>query len=183
LPGFEGEWSQVQLGDVSHTQTGGRNNEDKTADGKYPFYVRSDVVERINSYSYDCEAILVPGEGRIGEIFHYVNGRFDVHQRVYCIRAFASSVNGKFVYYYLRQFFGTWALSNTVKATVDSLRLPTFLNFQMRIPSRVEEQFEIARLITDLDEELNCLESKADKARHLKHAMMQQLLTGKIRLV
>ena len=36
--------------------------------------------ERINSFGYDCEAIVIPGEGRIGEIFHYVHGRFDVHR-------------------------------------------------------------------------------------------------------
>jgi hypothetical protein len=86
LPGFKGEWEVKRLGDIAHIKTGGRNNEDKVEDGQYPFFVRSDVVERINSYSHDCEAVLVPGEGRIGDIFHYINGRFDVHQRVYAIK-------------------------------------------------------------------------------------------------
>jgi type I restriction enzyme S subunit len=88
LPGFSGEWEVRRLGDIAHIKTGSRNNEDKLDDGKYPFFVRSDVVERINSFSYDCEAILVPGEGRIGSIFHYIRGRFDVHQRVYAITQF-----------------------------------------------------------------------------------------------
>jgi len=78
LPGFHGEWELKRLGDVAHIKTGSRNNEDKIESGAYPFFVRSDNVERINSYSHDCEAILVPGEGRIGDIFHYINGRFDV---------------------------------------------------------------------------------------------------------
>jgi type I restriction enzyme S subunit len=122
LPGFKGEWAVKRLGDVAHIKTGGRNNEDKIEDGEYPFFVRSDNVERINSYSYDCEAILVPGEGRIGDIFHYVNGRFDVHQRVYAITQFKPGLSGKFLHSYMAMNFGTWAMQNTVKATVDSLR-------------------------------------------------------------
>ena len=66
LPGFHGEWEIRRLGDVARIKTGSRNNEDKIEDGEYPFFVRSEIVERIDSYSHDCEAILVPGEGRIG---------------------------------------------------------------------------------------------------------------------
>jgi type I restriction enzyme S subunit len=183
LPGFETPWESVTLGEVAHIKTGSKNNEDKAADGQYPFFVRSDFVERINSYSYDCEAILVPGEGRIGEIFHYIKGRFDVHQRVYAITGFSPKVSGKFVFFYLQQHFGKWALVNTVKATVDSLRLPTFINFEMRLPRHYEEQVQIAGLISDLEQELTCLCSRFLKAKLLKQAMMQQLLTGRIRLV
>ena len=57
LPGFRGGWKVTRLGDIAHIKTGSRNNEDKNEDGQYPFFVRSDVVERINSYSHDCEAI------------------------------------------------------------------------------------------------------------------------------
>ena len=71
----------------------------------YPFFVRSEFVERIDGYSYDCEAILVPGEGKIGEIFHYINGRFDVHQRVYAITRFAQEVSASFVHLYLKMGF------------------------------------------------------------------------------
>ena len=85
LPGFSGTWQVKRLDELANIKTGSRNNEDKVEGGDYPFFVRSENVERINSYSHDCEAILVPGEGRIGDIFHYINGRFDVHQRVYAI--------------------------------------------------------------------------------------------------
>ncbi|MGA8579416.1 MAG: restriction endonuclease subunit S, partial [Bryobacteraceae bacterium] len=77
LPGFNEEWKVKRLGDVAHIKTGKKNNEDKVEDGAYPFFVRSQTVERINTYSFDGEAILVPGEGGIGSIFHYINGKFD----------------------------------------------------------------------------------------------------------
>lgn len=182
LPGFEGEWEVKRLGDVAHIKTGSRNNEDKSEDGEYPFFVRSDNVERIGSYSYNCEAVLVPGEGRIGDIFHYIKGRFDVHQRVYAITQFTQEVSGKFVHCYLAMNFGAWAMQNTVKATVDSLRLPTFQTFEMRIPPTKEEQEAIAGVLTEIDAELAALEERKKKAQQIRQGMMQQLLTGKIRL-
>ncbi len=183
LPGFHGEWTRVRLGDVAHIKTGSRNNEDKNEDGDYPFFVRSDTVERINSYSHDCEAILVPGEGRIGHIFHYIHGRFDVHQRVYAITRFEPIVSAKFVHRYMAMHFGAWAMQNTVKATVDSLRLPTFQTFELRLPPTKDEQFAIATILSDMDAEIAALEARRDKTRMLKQAMMQELLAGRTRLV
>ena len=183
LPGFSGKWETKRLGDIAHIKTGSRNNEDKSDDGEYPFFVRSEVVERIHSYSHDCEAILVPGEGRIGSIFHYISGRFDVHQRVYAITRFAPSVLGRYVHLYMSKNFGAWAMQNTVKATVDSLRLPTFLTFQMVLPPTIGEQAAIAAVLTDMDAEIVALEARRDKTRLLKQGMMQELLTGRTRLV
>ena len=183
LPGFSGEWEVKRLGDVAVIKTGSRNNDDKTPHGDYPFFVRSEVIERINSYSYECEAILVPGEGRIGDIFHYINGRFDVHQRVYAITQFEANTSGKFVHLYMAMHFGGWAMQNTVKATVDSLRLPTFQTFSLRIPPSIAEQTAIANVLSDMDAELETLEVRRQKTQQLKQGMMQELLTGRTRLV
>lgn len=183
LPGFDEEWEVKQLGDVAHIKTGSRNNENKIEDGDYPFFVRSEIVERINTYSHDCEAILVPGEGRIGDIFHYINGRFDVHQRVYAITQFKPDMSARFVHSYMAMHFGAWAMQNTVKATVDSLRLPTFQTLEMCVPPNEEEQAAIATVLSDMDAALSALEARRDKTRDLKQAMMQELLTGKTRLV
>jgi len=183
LPGFQGEWKVAQLGDVAHIKTGSRNNEDKVPDGEYPFFVRSEHVERINTYSHDCEAILVPGEGRIGSIFHYIQGRFDVHQRVYAITQFRPEVSGRFVHLCMSFKFGAWAMQNTVKATVDSLRLPTFQTFEFSLPPTLDEQTEIAAVLSNMDAEIAALEARRDKTRSLKQGMMQELLTGKTRLV
>lgn len=183
LPGFSGEWVVKRLGDVAQIKTGGRNNQDKVEDGKYPFYVRSATVERINSYSHDSEAILVPGEGNIGSIFHYINGRFDVHQRVYAITRFSAETAGRFVYFYMATHFGQYAMQNSVKAAVDSLRLPTFQNFEINFPPTIDEQTAIASVLSEMDDELAAHEARRDKTRALKQGMMQALLTGRIRLV
>jgi type I restriction enzyme S subunit len=181
LPGCSQPWASRPLGELARIKTGSRNNQDKRANGRYPFFVRSAAVERIDSYSYDCEAILIPGEGGIGSIFHYIHGKFEVHQRVYKISDFAPDVLGRFVYHYMRQYFGRHAMENSVKATVDSLRLPTFRNFVLQLPD-VDEQGKIATVLDDADRELEVLHARLAKARSIKQGMMQELLTGRTRL-
>lgn len=181
LPGFTGKWREVTLGEIAKIKTGKRNNQDNVPGGRYPFFVRSATVERIDSYSYDGEAILIPGEGGIGSIFHYMNGKFEVHQRVYKVSDFVATC-GKYVFYYMSQFFGSHALEGSVKATVDSLRLPTFKSFVLRLPDQLDEQEAIAAALGNADAEIEALERRLESARAVKVGMMQELLTGRTRL-
>lgn len=183
LKGFSGEWVEKKLGDIADIRTGKRNGDENVIGGLYPFFVRSQEVLRINSYSYEGEAIIVPGEGGIGKIFHYVHGKFDYHQRVYKVSDFPSDICAKYVYYYMTQFFGDYALNQTAKATVDSLRLPTFQEFEISMPDSWNEQFAIANILTTMDNEIASLEAELQKYKALKQGMMQKLLTGQIRLV
>lgn len=112
---YNAEWKLQKLGDISSITTGSKNLKDNDPDGKYPFYVRSKNIEHINSYSYDGEAILIPGDGKIGKILHYVNGKFDYHQRVYKISDF-KNVEGKFIYYYLQKNFFTSCIKTFTKS-------------------------------------------------------------------
>ena len=182
LPGFSGEWRSLYLGSIADIRTGKRNGDEQKTDGMYPFFVRSQSVYRIDSYSYDGEAIIIPGEGGIGSIFHYINGRFDFHQRVYKVSDFPCNISCQYVYYYMKQFFGKYALQNTVKATVDSLRLPTFQNFTVNMPASLDEQQAIAKVLSGMDAEIANLERKLEKLKLIKQGMMQDLLTGKVRL-
>lgn len=176
-------WEVKKLGEISQIYTGKKNNQDKVENGKYPFFVRSKTIESINSYSFDGEAILIPGEGNIGSIFHYINGKFDYHQRVYKISDFNDKYSGKYIYRYITEHFGKHAMQNSVKATVDSLRLPTFQVFEIPFPPSKEEQTRIATILSDMDAELSALEQKLEKYKKVKLGMMQELLTGKTRLV
>lgn len=144
-------WEQRKLGEVAHIKTGNSDVQDAVEDGCYPFFVRSDVVEKSDKYIFDCEAILVPGEGRLGDIYHYYKGKFDCHQRVYKISDF-ENVPGKFVLYAMQRSFKRHALRHTVKATVDSLRLPTLTGFLIKIPTSRTEQERIAETFSQLDD-------------------------------
>lgn len=171
--GFEDEWKEVKLGEVTDIKTGGRDVQDSVEDGLYPFYIRSEEVKRINSYSFDGEAILVPGEGRLGEIFHYANGKFDVHQRVYKISNF-TDVNAKFVLQQMKKDFKQHAMRNTVKATVDSLRLPTIQSFTVFVPTLPEQQ-AIGSFFQDLDKAIAKQEEKVNQLKESKQTLLRKM--------
>lgn len=171
--GFENDWKEVKLGEVTNIKTGGRDVQDSVENGLYPFYIRSEEVKRINSYSFDGEAILIPGEGRLGEIFHYVNGKFDVHQRVYKISNF-TDVNAKFVLQQMKKDFKQHAMRNTVKATVDSLRLPTIQSFTVFVPS-LPEQEAIGSFFQDLDKAIAKQEEKVNQLKESKQTLLRKM--------
>ena len=173
FPGFEGEWEEKKLGEVTDIRTGNNDLQDKVDDGEYPFFVRSANIEHIDSYTYDGEAVLIPGDGNIGQIYHYINGRFAYHQRVYKISDFVD-VTGKYIYYYMNEFFKKEALRNSVKATVDSLRLPTLTNFKVQTPSLPEQQ-KIADCLSTLDEVIELEQQKLEKLQVYKKGLLQQL--------
>ena len=74
-----------ELCTMAEITTGSSDRKDATEDGQYPFYVRSKDILKINKYEYDEKAIIIPGEGGIGKIFHYVDGKYALHQRAYRI--------------------------------------------------------------------------------------------------
>ena len=179
LPGFSGEWKKIFLDKLAQISTGNKNTQDQVMNGNYPFFIRSDEICRINSYSYDGEAILIPGEGKIGEIFHYIKGKFDYHQRVYKISDFVC--NGKYIFYYLQAFFKKRALSMSAKATVDSLRREMLTDMEINLPSQ-KEQTAIAEILSTADNEIELLKKDIEQEKLKKKSLMQLLLTGIVRV-
>jgi type I restriction enzyme S subunit len=175
-------WINIKLGEVSNIKTGNKDNKDKVENGKYPFFVRSEFVEKIDTYSFNGEAILIPGEGKIGDIFHYINGKFDFHQRVYKISNFSKDICGKYVYFFLWQNFKKQSLQGSVKATVDSLRLPTFTLMQIIIPAEIKEQEKVSGFMENYDQQIKLLDNKKTILLMQKQGLMQKLLTGEIRV-
>jgi type I restriction enzyme S subunit len=88
----------------------------------------------------------------------------------------------KYLYWYLRKHFGPHAMTNTVKATVDSLRLPTFLDFEVALPN-LSEQKRVSTLLDEFETLIQLSETLLIKYECLKKGMAHDLLTGKVRLV
>lgn len=139
------EWKK--LGEICEIGTGANNREDACDDGLYPFFVRSQEVLRINEYLFNEEAILIPGEGGIGDIFHYFNGKYGLHQRTYRVHPISDSVYGKYIYYYLFANFKCYINKKSYKSTAASIRKPMLTDFPISIPSLSEQQ----RIVSILD--------------------------------
>lgn len=176
------DWEVSTVGKVVHIATGSRNTQDKVEDGEYPFFVRSQTVERINSFSYEGEAVLTAGDGvGTGKIFHYINGRFDCHQRVYRLSGFDDQMDGYFFFKFFSAAFYNRIMSMTAKSSVDSVRREMIADMAVPVPA-IQEQKAIAGALKDIDDLIDSLDALIAKKREIKQAAMQQLLTGNTRL-
>ncbi|MEE6682068.1 restriction endonuclease subunit S [Pediococcus pentosaceus] len=172
---FSGKWEQRKLGEITNIKTGASDLQDAVEGGLYPFFVRSENVKRSMRYIFDGEAILIPGEGKIGEIYHYINGKFDYHQRVYKISDFKKEqIDGKYILFYMKRNFKKHALRSSVKATVDSLRLPTLNNFPIIVPI-YDEQKEISSIFSNLEDNILIFEMKLRSVHLVKKSLLQKM--------
>jgi len=172
--GFTEPWEERKLGEISQIKTGASDVQDADPNGEYPFFVRSENIERSNKYLFNGEAILIPGEGRLGDIYHYINGKFDFHQRVYKISNFANNTYGLFILYTMQKTFKQHAMTFTVKATVDSLRLPMLTDFNIFLPS-LPEQTVIGNFFQNFDNQITAQQQKLSQLKQLKSAYLQKM--------
>lgn len=176
-------WEVKRLKFLCDVQTGDKDTVDAVDDGQYPFYVRSQTIERIGSFTFDCEAVLTAGDGAgVGKVFHYVNGKFDFHQRVYMMNNFRW-VKGWFFFQYLAALFYMVALDGGAKSTVDSLRMPLFMNFVLTVPP-LDEQDEVVSFIERETAKFDALTAEANRAigllKERRSALISAAVTGKI---
>lgn len=155
-------WDLVRTGKLCKISTGVEDSGNAVADGDYPFYVRGREVLRANDFLFDTEAVLTPGDGQggVGKVFHYYDGKFQAHQRVYVFHGF-EGVRGKYFYWYLSTFFREYALSQSNTVTMESLRRPMLVSFPVLLPD-VSEQ---ARIIEEIESALTLLERQSQVAR------------------
>lgn len=78
---------------------------------------------------------IIPGEGGIGEIYHFVKGKYALHQRAYRVKVLIDSILPKFVYYYPRTNFKLYIQKKIIGATATSIRKSMLENFVIPIPS------------------------------------------------
>ncbi|WP_405232056.1 restriction endonuclease subunit S [Lentisalinibacter salinarum] len=176
------DWEAVYVEDIASITTGSRNTQDRVAGGTYPFYVRSQNVERINSYSFDTEAVLTAGDGvGTGKIFHYIDGKFDVHQRVYVMSDFSDRISGYFFYLVFASKFYDRIMQMTAKSSVDSVRRDMVARMAIPLPP-VREQVGIVEALMDADSLIVALEKLIEKKRLIRQGAMQELLSGRCRV-
>lgn len=146
----------VETGKIARIGTGSSDRKDAVDDGEYPFFVRSETVMRHSAYEYDETAIVIPGEGGVGEIFHYVSGKYALHQRAYRVNFTTDTIDTRYAYYYFQAYFKRFIERVAVTATVKSIRKPMLTKFPIPVPP-LEVQQEIVRLLdtfTDLEQSL-----------------------------
>ena len=170
---FEGEWEMCKFKDVCSTSTGNKNTQDKIDDGIYPFYVRSQTVERINSWTFDGEAILTAGDGvGVGKVFHHTYGKIGVHQRVYILSNFKCDAN--YLFHFFSSHFYNRVKRMSAKNSVDSVRKEMITEMPLYLPSK-QEQTKIGVLLSLLDERISTQNKIIEDLKKLKCAIIDEV--------
>lgn len=120
----------MKLGDIADIGTGNGNTNEGLDTGKYPFFVRSQDIKYKNEYDFDETAIITSGDGvGVGKIFHFVSGKYALHQRAYRVHITSDNVLPKYFFYYFKNSFLTYISKASFHSSVTSIRRPMMINF------------------------------------------------------
>lgn len=188
LPGFSGEWEVKPLGDVAEIvmgQSPSSSNYNAKGLGLPLIQGNADIANRKTIRRIFTTEITK--RGKSGDILMSVRApvgeisraEFDV-----CLGRGVCAIRyvNDFMYHYLISQEPSWARLSK-GSTFDSVNSADVKALEVYLPNDAEEQTAIATVLTDMDAELAALEARRDKTRALKQGMMQELLTGRIRLV
>ncbi|MCL4315866.1 MAG: restriction endonuclease subunit S [Gammaproteobacteria bacterium] len=207
LPGFSGEWEVKRLGTTAtlNARIGwqGLTTAEYLDSGDYYLVTGTEFKEGYidwNNCHYVDESrykqdkniqlkehdVLVTKDGTIGKVALITNlpRPATLNSGVFVIRSIEDAFHPEFFYYLLcSNVFNEFLVQLSAGSTINHLYQKDFVNFIYRTPPTIDEQTAIAAILSDMDTEIAALEAKLAKARSIKQGMMQELLTGRIRLV
>lgn len=181
LPGFTGEWVTMNLNSLCTRITTGRKDVNEgNPNGKYPFFTCSRSISFSNQYSFDTEAILIAGNGDVGTL-HYYNGKFEAYQRTYVLSGF--EIPAKYLVHFLNYGLIPALNENKIGTSIPYIKIGNLTNLLVNTPREPSEIIAIVSVLDDIDCEIGALSLQLEKYNNLKDGMMQELLSGRIRLI
>lgn len=201
LSGFNDKWKSMLLGDIAEVKDGTHQTPQYVKSGGKPFYsvenVTADDFKNVkhisleehkaltSNYRIEKGDVLMTRIGSIG-CCKYVD--WDVDASFYVSLALLKineKYDSKFISYLsnIKSFKEEVMLNSLVFAIPQKINLGNISLIKVYIPTSKAEQTAISNILSDCDSEIAALEEKRDKYKEIKQGMMQQLLTGKIRLI
>lgn len=207
LPEFDGEWVVKRLGSTAtlkarigwqglttaeYLESGpyhlvtGTDFKDGLIDWAHCHYVEESRYKQDRHIQLQGNDVLVTKDGTIGKIALVKEMLLPatLNSGVFVIRPISGAFHPEFFYYLLcSKVFTEFLDQLSAGSTINHLYQKDFVSFAYRTPATIEEQQAIATILSDMDTELATLESRLAKARQIKQGMMQELLTGRTRLL
>lgn len=177
LPGFSGDWVVKKLGSILTILHGRSQKEVETTDGQYPILATGGQIGWATMFMYDKPSVLIGRKGSINKPQFMQTPFWTVDTLFYS--EIHRPHHAKFIYF--KFCLIDWNLYNEASG-VPSLNAKTIESIEVAMPPTPEEQDAIVDGLSSMDAEIDVLIAKLEKAKHFKQGMMQQLLTGKIRL-
>lgn len=176
LPGFYGEWRTMQIGETLSIGHGQSQKAVENRFGKYPILATSGCIGCANDFLWNKPSVLIGRKGTIDKP-QYADYPFWTIDTLLYTKIF-DGYDAKFIYYKFCMI--DWQQYNEASG-VPSLNASTIENLHIVVPEKDEQQ-AIAQVLSDMDSEIEKLEKKLAKYQQIKQGMMQELLTGRIRI-
>jgi type I restriction enzyme S subunit len=180
LPGFSGEWETRPLSSLCLMKSGeGITSADIDTFSPYPCFGGNGLRGYTSRFTHDGHFALIGRQGALcGNVTSAVGKFFASEHAVVVTPSRSADIR------WLTHVLATMNLNRFSESSAQpGLSVSKVLMLEIRVPPTVEEQTAIATVLSDMDAEITALGARRDKTRHLKQAMMQELLTGKTRLV
>ncbi len=207
LAGFDGEWQSKRLGDTAilkarigwqglttneYLDSGdyylvtGTEFKNGYIDWSSCYYVSQERYKQDKNIQLKEHDVLVTKDGTIGKVafINHIEKPATLNSGVFVIRPIKDAFHPEFFYCVLcSNVFKGFLSQLSAGSTINHLYQKDFVNFRYETPETLEEQSAIANILSDMDAEIESLETKLAKARQVKQGMMQELSTGRIRLI
>lgn len=172
------DWKVVPFWKLLKIRHGKSQKEIETPDGSYPILATGGEIGRTNTALYDKPSVLIGRKGTINQP-RFMDSPFWTVDTLF-FSEIEKDIEPKFVFY---KFCLIDWMSYNEASGVPSLNASTIESILQSFPTKKVEQTAIANVLSDMDSELNALQQRLAKTQQLKQGMMQELLTGKTRLI
>jgi len=124
---------KVLLGDLVNIKTGKLDANQADENGKYPFFTCSKEISKINSYSYDCECVLIAGNGDLN--VKYYNGKFEAYQRTYILTSTdVNTLSNKYLYWFMNRYI-VQLRNQSIGGVIKYIKLGDLTNISLNLPT------------------------------------------------
>jgi type I restriction enzyme S subunit len=168
------DWLYTELGALSSIKTGKKDVNEGDPDGNYPFFTCSRTPSRSRSFSFDTEAILIAGNGEVGNVI-YFKGKFEAYQRTYVLHDFKA--NTQYLTHFLRANLRARLESQHIGSVIPFIKLGDLNDFSIRLPANTVEQQKIVQILDTLDTQIQKTEALIAKLEKIKEGLLHDLLT------
>ena len=166
------ELHEVKLGDLTKIKTGKLDANASSEDGQYPFFTCSREPLKISNYSYDCECVLVAGNGDLN--VKYYNGKFDAYQRTYIIEDNSGGqLYMPYLYYFMEGYIKELR-RQAIGGVIKYIKLGNLTDALIELPS-VDAQKKIVNILKKAKQLLSLSNNEILKLDELVNARFVEM--------
>ena len=163
---------KIKIGDITKIRTGKLDANAADENGQYPFFTCSKEPLKINKYSYDCECVLVAGNGDLN--VKYYNGKFDAYQRTYIIEDDSDELLFMPYLYFFMESYIDELRKQSIGGVIKYIKLKNLTDALIELPS-IEVQRKIVNIISKSKEIVRKKESEFELLDELVRARFVEM--------